>query len=78
MPKYEMLCENCGIVEIEHSMREDHPEFHDCGGHMRRYFGNLADQPIHFSQEGGGVDGWSRQRVEIQHPTSEEAGIPYH
>ncbi len=34
--KYDMMCEKCGKVEIEHPMAEDHPEKHSCGSPMRR------------------------------------------
>jgi hypothetical protein len=78
MAKYDMICENCGEVEIEHPMSEDHPEIHECGGKLSRYFGGLSAQPVSFKpSRGGGVDDWASQRVEIQHPTSEEANIPY-
>ena len=78
MPKYDMLCENCGIVEIQHSMHKDHPEGHECGGKMQRYFGGNTATPVHFiSTRGGGIDDWSKQTVSIQHPTSEEAQVPY-
>ena len=34
--KYQMLCNRCGIIEIEHPMAEDHPKKHTCGAFMRR------------------------------------------
>lgn len=34
--KYDMLCEKCGEVEIEHPMAEDHPKKHTCGAPMQR------------------------------------------
>lgn len=40
--KYEMMCEKCGPVEIEHPMAEDHPRLHSCGKPMRRIFGRVG------------------------------------
>lgn len=79
MPKYDMLCENCGVIEIEHSMHEDHPERHDCGGKMKVYFGNAMKPVINFvSSRGGGVDDWASKRaMGPQHPTSEETDVAY-
>lgn len=77
MPKYDMLCEDCGQVEIEHSMHEDHPDRHSCGARMKRYFGNLGDQPITYKGTGG-IDDWTRQRVDPQQPTSPESDVKYH
>ena len=34
--KYQMMCEKCGKVVIEHPMREDHPRLHTCGYPMRK------------------------------------------
>jgi hypothetical protein len=80
MPKYDMLCEKCGVVEIEHSIHEDHPKKHDCGGKMAVYFGNAKKPVINFvSNRGGGVDDWASQVAKgPQHPTSEESDVAYH
>lgn len=79
MPKYEMMCENCGVIIIEHSMHEDHPENHECGGKMTRYFGNMNTQVVSFvSSRGGGVDDWASKVAKgPQNPTSEETEYPY-
>lgn len=78
MPKYDMLCENCGIIEIEHSMHDDHPEKHDCGGNMKITFGKSP--LIKFvSSRGGGVDDWASKVAKgPQQPTSEESDVAYH
>jgi predicted nucleic acid-binding Zn ribbon protein len=34
--KYQMMCEKCGEVIIEHPMGEEHPELHDCGARMTK------------------------------------------
>ena len=80
MPKYDMLCENCGIIEIEHSIHEDHPKKHDyCGAPMAVYFGNAKSPVIEFiSSRGGGVDDWASKVAKgPQNPTSEEADVNY-
>ena len=40
--KYEMNCDKCGPVYIEHPMIEDHPDLHSCGSPMRRVFGTVG------------------------------------
>lgn len=78
MPKYDMLCENCGVVEIEHSIHDDHPKKHDyCGAPMKVTFGQVP--VIKFvSSRGGGVDDWaSKVATGTQNPTSEETDVAY-
>ena len=77
MSKYDMLCENCGVIEIEHSIFEGHPEKHTCGGNMERYFGNQRRPTIKFISTGGGVDDWSSHRLDRQPMTSVERETPY-
>jgi len=88
MPKYDMLCENCGVIEIEHSIHEDHPELHECEenhlgvvtcGEMKVYFGGASKPVIKFiSRRGGGVDDWaSKVATGPQNPTSEETDVAY-
>lgn len=40
--KYEMMCDKCGEVEIEHPMGEDHPLKHYCGKPMKRIFARVG------------------------------------
>ena len=40
--KYEMMCEKCGEVEIEHPMSEEHPKLHSCGSPMQHIFGKVG------------------------------------
>lgn len=88
MPKYDMLCENCGIIEIEHSIHEDHPELHECEenhlgvvtcGKMTRAFNREKAPVIRFiSSRGGGVDDWASKVAKgPENPTSEETGVAY-
>lgn len=76
MSKYDMLCENCGVVEIEHSIHEDHPENHSCGGKMQRYFGDQKRPTIKFIGRGD-IDGWASQRIDRQPMTSPESEAEY-
>lgn len=34
--KYQMMCDKCGEVTIEHPMADDHPELHHCGSRMAK------------------------------------------
>ena len=79
MPKYDMLCENCGVIEIEHSIHEDHPELHECGSKMKIFFGNANKPVIKFvSSRGGGVDDWASKVAKgPENPTSEETDVAY-
>jgi len=78
MSKYDMLCEECGIVEIEHSIHEDHPDLHSCGNKMTRYFGDQRRPAIEFKpSRGGGVDDWASVRMDPQPMTSVERETAY-
>lgn len=75
---YDMICENCGVVEIEHSIHERHPELHHCGGRLTRYFGMQRRPVITFKpSRGGGVDDWASVRIDRQEMTSVESETPY-
>lgn len=76
--RYDFACPECGIIEIEHPMKDDHPkECPECGSEIKRHFGEAP--PVHFiSSRGGGVDDWaSKQAPAPQHPTHPESDVPY-
>lgn len=75
MPTYDFKCPNCGPIEIHHSIFAEHPDrCPDCGAFIDLQI--LTAVPVRYKGRGD-IDGWTRQRVEPQEPTSPEANVPY-
>ena len=76
MPTYDFLCENCGYVELHHSIHDDHPEICPQCKKGKIKIAILTAPPVRYIGRGN-ADGWRQQRVELQQPTSEEYDVPY-
>jgi len=75
MPTYDFLCENCGEIEFQHSLKVPHPtKCPICGGKMERYFGGQKEMPP-VRYEG---NGWTGALKRIRRtPESPESFTPY-
>jgi len=72
MPKYDFICENCGLIEVEHSIHKGHPrKCPTCKGKITRYFGQMPGVKLVGR-------GWTtKYDGGVQPATSEEATVPY-
>jgi len=76
MPTYDFVCENCGYIEIHHSIHDEHPDkCPQCkSGDITRTI--LTVPPIKYIGRGH-IDDWKSTRVDPQRPTSPESNTPY-
>lgn len=82
MSKYDFICPNCGVIEVDHPMSEDHPTH--CPYCEAEFEGQiLTAPPIFFEGRGIGGEYWKKRRpkevnkYEQTEVTSDEAGVPY-
>lgn len=75
MSTYDFICDNCGQIEISHSIHDEHPETCPyCEAPIERTIISMV--PVKFLHGRNTIDDWG-PKLERQQPTSPEAGVPY-
>jgi len=75
MSTYDFYCDNCGLIEIQHSIHDEHPKICPyCEAPIERTIISMV--PVKFVGGRNAIDDWG-PKLEPQRQTSEESGVSY-